>query len=101
MDSEIAEVFIPSSSNYALRKAAVSNSSCYGNDSAAAIMKNFCVDCLFKSVKEEESAKDLIIIIQKTCSAGQLNLMKFISNSKFISTDDHSQKQQEGGRKRC
>ena len=84
MDFEIAEVFIPSSSNYALRKAAVGNSSCYGNDPAAAIMKNFCVDYLFKSVKEEEYAKDLIIIIQKTCSAGRLSLMKFISNSKSV-----------------
>ena len=31
----------PSSSNYALRKAAVDNSSCYRNDVVVAIMNNF------------------------------------------------------------
>ena len=49
----------PSRSNYALRKAAVDNSSCYRNDTAAAIMKNFYVDDLLKSV-EDEYTKDLI-----------------------------------------
>ena len=37
-----------SSSNYAMRKAAVNNSSCYGNGTAVAIMKNFYMDDLPK-----------------------------------------------------
>ena len=72
----------PSSSNYALRKAAVNNSSCYGNDAAAA-MRRFYVDDLLKSVEDEEYAKDLIRI-QKMCSAGRFNLTKFISNNKLV-----------------
>ena len=70
MDSEITDyemcvhlfgaVSSPSSSNYALKKAAVDNSSCYGNNTAVVIMKNFYVDGLLKSVKDEEYVKDLI-----------------------------------------
>ena len=71
----------PSSSNYALRKAAVDNSSCYRNDTAVAIMKNFYVDHLLKSVEDEEYTEDLIRI-RKMCSAGGFNLTKFISNNK-------------------
>ena len=73
LDSEIIDhqmcvhlfggVSSPSSSNYALRKVAVDNSSCYGNDAAAAIIKNFYVDNLLKSVEDEEYTKDLIISI--------------------------------------
>ena len=73
-----------SSSNYALRKAAGENSSCYRNDAAAAIMKNFYVDDLPKSVEDEEYARDLIRIIQKMYSANGCNLTKFISNSKLV-----------------
>ena len=60
LDSEITDhemcihlfgaVSSPSSSNYALRKAAVKYSSCYGNDAALAAMKSFYVDDLLKSV---------------------------------------------------
>ena len=74
----------PSSSNYALRKAALNNSSWYGNDAVAEIMKNFYVDDLLKSVENEEYAKDLIKRIQKMCSAGGFNLKKFISNYKLV-----------------
>ena len=71
----------PSSSNYALRKAAVDSSSCYRNDTAVAIMKNFYVDHLLKSVEDEEYTEDLIRI-RKMCSAGGFNLTKFISSNK-------------------
>ena len=53
--------------NYALKKAAVDISNCYGNVAAPAIMKNFYADDFFKSV---EDAQDLIRRIQKMCSAG-------------------------------
>ena len=79
----IGAVSSPSSRNYALRKAAVDNSSCYRNDAAAAIVKNFYVDDLLKSV-EDEYTKDLIRRIQKICSAGGFNFTKFISNNILV-----------------
>ena len=94
LDSEIADhemcvhlfgaVFSPSSINYALRKAAIDNSSCCGNDPAAAIMKNLYVDDLLKSVEDEEYAKDLTRKIRKMCIAGRFNLTKFISSNKLV-----------------
>ena len=61
MDSKITDhemcvhlfgaVSSPSSSNDALRKAVIDKSSCYRNDATAAIMKNFYVDDLLKSLK--------------------------------------------------
>ena len=80
----VGAISSPSSSNYVLRKAAVDNSSCYGNDAAAAIMKNFYVNDLLKSVEDEEYAKDLIRRIKKMCSAGGFNLTKFINNNKLV-----------------
>ena len=74
----------PTISNYAMKKAAVDNSSCYGNDAAPAIMKNFYVDDLLKSVEEEKYAKDLIRRIQKIGSVSGFNLTKFISNNKLV-----------------
>ena len=94
LDSEITDlemcvhllgvVSSPNSSNYVLRKAAVGNSSCYGNDAAAAIMKNFYVGDLLKSVEDEEYAKYLIRRIQKMCSVSRFKLTKFISNTKLV-----------------
>ena len=72
-----------SSGHYAVRKAAIDNSSCYGNDAAAAITKNFYVDDLLKSVEDEEYAKNLIRRIRKMCSADGFSLTKFISNNKL------------------
>ena len=74
----------PSSSNYALRKAAVKNSNGYGNDAAAVIKKNFNVANLLKSVEDEEYAKDPIRRIQNMCSAGGFNLTKLISSNKSV-----------------
>ena len=93
MDSEITEhkicvhlfgaVSSSGSSNHALRKEAVDNSSCHGYDATVAIMKSFYVDNLLKSVEDEEYAKDLIRI-RKMCSAGRFKLTKFISNNKLV-----------------
>ena len=96
LDSEIVAVSFPRSSNYALTKAAVDNSSCYGSGSDAAIMKNFCMDYLLKSVKNEEYAKDLIRIIQKMCGAGRLKLMEFVSNSKSVLMSIPKKQRREG-----
>ena len=63
MDSEIADhemciqlfrvVSFPRKRNYALKQTAVEKSNCHENDVAAAIMKNFYVDALLKSVEHE------------------------------------------------
>ena len=65
-----AAVSSPSSSNYVLWKTAVNSSSCYGNEAAAALMKNFYMDDLLESIEDEDYAKDLMRKIQKMCSAG-------------------------------
>ena len=52
----LGEVSSPSSSNYALKRTAVDNSSSFGVDASETVMKNFCVNDLLKSVKSEEYA---------------------------------------------
>ena len=101
LDSEVADhgmpVYLfevassPRCINYALRKAAVDISNCYGNVAAPAIMKNFYADELFKSVKD---AQDLIRRIQKICSAGIQ--LKEVYQQQLISTGGHFRILQEG-----
>ena len=108
MDSEIAyhkmsvhlfgAVPSPSSSNYALKKVAVNNNNCYGNDTATGTMKNFNVYNLLKSVEDEEYVKDLIRRIQKMCSAGGFNLTNFISNNKLVLISVPENRRKEGVR---
>ena len=69
------EISSPSSSS------PVDNSKCYGNGTAAAIMKNFCLDELIKSLGDEEYAKNLIRRIQKMCSAGGFSLTKILTKN--------------------
>ena len=74
----------PSSSNYALQRTAVDNSSSFGVDASETVMKNFYVDDLLKSVKSEEYAVDLIKRVKEMCAAGGFNLTKFICNRKNV-----------------
>ena len=74
----------PSSSNYALQRTAVDNSSSFGVDASETVMKNFYVDDLLKLVKCEEYALDLIKRVKKMCAAGGFNLTKFICNRKNV-----------------
>ena len=74
----------PSSSNYALKKTAVDNSSSFGVDASETVMKNFYVDDLLKSVKNEEYTVDLIKRVKEMCTAGGFNLTKFICNRKNV-----------------
>ena len=67
-----------------MRKAAIDDISCYGNDAAAAIMKSYHVDDLLKSVEDEGYAEYLIRKIQNMCSAGGFNLTKSISNNELV-----------------
>ena len=59
----------------------VNNSKCYENGTAAAIMKNFYVDELIKSLGDEEYAKDLLRRVQKMCSTVEFNLTKFLTKN--------------------
>ena len=69
LDSEITDkkmcvhlfgaVSSPSSSNYALKKAAVNSSSYYRNEAALAIMKNFYVNDLVKSVEKMKNTQKI------------------------------------------
>ena len=74
----------PSSSNYAMKRTAVDNSSSFGVDVSETIMKNFYVDDLLKSVKSEEYPVDLIKRVKEMCTAGGFNLIKFICNRKNV-----------------
>ena len=49
-----------SSSNYALKRTVVDNSSSYGVESSKTVIKNFYVDDLLKPYESEEYAVDLI-----------------------------------------
>ena len=69
------EISSPSSSS------PVDNSKCYGNGTATAVMKNFYLDELIKSLEDEEYAKDLIRRIQKMSSAVEFNLTKFLTKN--------------------
>ena len=74
----------PSSSNYALKRTAVDNSSSFDVNASETVMKNFYVDDLLKSVKSEEYAVDLIKRVKEMCAAGGFNLTKFICNRKNV-----------------
>ena len=77
-------VFSPSSSNYALKRTAVDNSSSFGVDALETVTKNFYVDDPLKSVKSEEYAVDLIKRVNEMWAAGCFNLTKFICNRKNV-----------------
>ena len=73
-----------SSSNYALKRTPVDNSSSFGIDASETVTKNFYIDDLLKSVKSEEYAVDLIKRVTEMCAAGGFNLTKFICNRKNV-----------------
>ena len=74
----------PSSSNYALKRTAVDNSSSFGVDASQTVMKNFYADELLKPVKSKEYTVDLIKRVKKMCTAGSFNLTKIICNRKNV-----------------
>ena len=74
----------PTSSNYALKRTAVDDSSSFGLDASETVMKNFYVDDLLKSGKSEEYAVDLTKSVKEICAAGGFNLTKFICNRKNV-----------------
>ena len=77
-------VSCPSSSNYALKRTAVDNSSSFGVNVSETVMKNFYVDDLLKAVKSEEYPVDLIKRVKEMSAAVGFNLPKFICNRKNV-----------------
>ena len=73
-----------SCSNYALRRTAIDNKEVYGTDAATTLLRNFYVDDLLKSMKNVQSAKQLVQNVRDMCKSGGFNLTKFISNSKEL-----------------
>ena len=71
-----------SCSNYALRRAAIDNKKVYGTDAATTLLKDFYVDALLKSMKDVQSARQLVQKVINMCKLGGFNLVKFMSNSK-------------------
>ena len=86
----------PSSSNYALKRTAVDNSSSFDVDASETVTKNFYVDDLLKSVKSEVYAVDLIKRVKKMCAAGGFDLTKFICNRKNVLVSIHHIHRREG-----
>ena len=86
----------PSSSNYALKRTAVDNSSSFDVDASETVTKNFYVDDLLKSVKSEVYAVDLIKRVKEMCAAGGFDLTKFICNRKNVLVSIHHIDRREG-----
>ena len=86
----------PSSSNYALKRTAVDNSSSFDVDASETVTKNFYVDDLLKSVKSEVYAVDLIKRVKEMCAAGGFDLTKFICNRKNVLVSIHHIHRREG-----
>ena len=74
----------PGSSNYALKRTAVDNSSSFGADASQTVMKNFYADELLKPVKSKEYTVDLIKRVKEMCTAGSFNLTNIICNRKNV-----------------
>ena len=74
----------PSVAGYALRKTAVDNIDVYGPEAANAILRNFYVDDLLKSMKTEEDALKMIDNISKMCASGSFNLTKLVSSNRQV-----------------
>ena len=72
-----------SCSNYALHRTAVESQSIYGR-AAEALHHNFYVDDLLKSMRDLESAKQLVKDVISICKSGGFHLTKFISNNKEL-----------------
>ena len=74
----------PSCANYALRKAVSDGESKYGSEISNKLRRNFYVDDLLNSTKEETKTIPLIKGVRSICQDGGFNLTKFVSNSRKV-----------------
>ena len=75
------KVSSPSCSNYALRRTARDNEAKYDPEVAEILRRNFYVDDILKSVKDEETAVTLIKDVKALCAEGGFHLTRFVRNS--------------------
>ena len=80
--------------NYALCRTAVESESIYGRAAAEALHHNFYVDDLLKSMRDLESAKQLVKDVISMCKGDGFHLTKFISNNKelLLSIPEHQRR---------
>ena len=69
-------------SNYALKRTAIDNKLVYGTDAATTLLKNVYVYDLLKSMKDVQSAKQLVQNVFNMYKPGDFSLTKLMSNSK-------------------
>ena len=74
----------PSCANFALRQAAIDNTSRFGIETADILKKDFYVDDLLKSKDGEEDTIEMLTDVQEICALGGFNLTKFTSNNKKV-----------------
>ena len=74
---------LASCSLYALRRTGIDNN-VFGTDAATTLLRNFYEDDLLKSMKDVQSAKQLVQNVINMCKSGGFNLTKFMSNSKEL-----------------
>ena len=85
-----------SCSNYVLRRAALDNKEVYGTDAATTLLTNFYVDDLLKSMKDVQSAKQLVQKVINMCNSGVFNLTQITSDSKELLATICEKKRKEG-----
>ena len=73
-----------SCSSYTIRRTAIDNKEVYRTDPATTLLRNFNVDDLLKSMRDVQSAKQLVQNVINVCKSGGFNLNKFMSNSKEL-----------------
>ena len=83
-------------SNYTLRRTAIDNKEIYGTDAATTLLRSFYVDYLLKSMRDVQSAKQLVQNVINVCKSGGFNLNKFMSNSKELLATIPKEKRKEG-----
>ena len=75
----------PSCAHFTLKHTAYKHSGKYGDDACEAILRNFYVDDLLKSSKDDLEAAHLLNRMQLLCSEeGGFNLTKVMSSSMFV-----------------
>jgi hypothetical protein len=74
----------PACATYALRQIATDHKTTFGEEASQFIMRDFYVDDGLRSVKDTETAIDLVKRSAALCAAGGLHLHKFLSNSKEV-----------------
>ena len=74
----------PSCANFTLKQAAADSAQMFGEDASRTIHRDFYVDDLLKSCKNEPAAVSLLSRVQAICHEGGFNLTKIVSTSSTV-----------------